>query len=257
MGANREASYTLAGTGVECPFVTFEDLHQTEHTGPLEHFTVFDELRREGPLFYGSAGGNRFWLPTRMADIRETLQAPAVFSSGSLAVADPNPAYNFIPVMLDPPLHTHWRRLLAPFFSRSAVEKLGPLMRQRSQEILDEVAPRGECDYVTDVALRFPNTIFMEIVGLPVSEWSRFMEWEQAILHSGLVGHGPSLQAQNEVTSYFSDLIANRRKSPRDDLISASLAFEIDGRKVNDEELLALFLLLFQAGLDTVASQLT
>jgi cytochrome P450 len=60
-----------------------------------------------------------------------------------------------------------------------------------------------------------------------------------------------------EVTAYFSELIAERRRVPRDDLVSASLTFEIDGRRVTDDELLSLFLLLFQAGLDTVASQLT
>ena len=86
--------------------------------------------------------------------------------------------------MLDPPLHTKWRQLLGPFFAPGAVERLKPRVREVISEILDDVAERGECDYVADVALRFPNTIFMEIMGLPVSDAAQFQVWETAILHA-------------------------------------------------------------------------
>jgi cytochrome P450 len=130
-------------------------------------------------------------------------------------------------------------------------------VKQRFAEILDDVASRGECDYVADVALRFPNTIFMEIMGLPVSDADQFQVWETDILHTGATGNERSLAAMNEVVAYFAELVAERRKTPREDLVSAAIGFEIDGKPVSDEDLLYMCLLLFMAGLDTVAMQLS
>ena len=247
-----------AGDSVSsCPFVHFEDLHRDDRLAALQHFQVLDDLREQAPVFFGEANGNEFWMPTRMAEIREILQNPTVYSNSSIMVENPDPPYMWIPEMLDAPLHTKWRQLLAPYFSPAAVAQLRPMVERRAEEIFDDVAGRGGCEFVTDVALRFPNTVFMEMAGLPVSEWSRFMDWERAVLHSGQAGVGESLEAMHEVTTYFAELIAQRRENPRHDIISASAAFEIDGEPVSDDDLLALWLLLFQAGLDTVASQFT
>jgi cytochrome P450 len=192
-----------------------------------------------------------------MDDIRAALQAPQLFSSRAVVPIDPDPPYMWIPEMLDPPVHTKWRQLLGPMFSPAAVARLEPRVAQRFDEILDDVASRGECDYVADVALRFPNTIFMEIMGLPVGDADQFQVWETDILHTGATGNEKSLQAMNEVIAYFAGLVATRRQSPRDDLVSAAIGFEIDGQAVSDEDLLSMCLLLFMAGLDTVAMQLS
>jgi cytochrome P450 len=142
-------------------------------------------------------------------------------------------------------------------FSPAAVAKLEPRVTQRFDEILEEIAPRGHCDYVADVALRFPNTIFMEIMGLPVSDADQFQAWETDILHTGSVGNDVSLRAMNEVIAYFVGLVGERRKAPKDDLVSVATTFEIDGQRVSDDDLLSMCLLLFMAGLDTVAMQLS
>jgi len=255
MPLNSDTTSTWAEVG--CPFIHFDELHRDDRTPALQHFAIIDELRAQAPMFFGEANGNDFWMPTRMAEIREVLQNHEAFSNTSVTVENPNPDFLWIPEMLDAPLHTRWRQLLAPFFSPAAIANRRPMIERRSAEIVDEVASRGECDFVTDVALRFPNTVFMEMAGLPVSEWSRFMEWERAILHSGPTGVGASMQGMKEVKSFFADLIEERRRDPRDDIVSASVGFEIDGAPVSDSDLLALWLLLFQAGLDTVASQLT
>ncbi len=192
-----------------------------------------------------------------MEDIRAALQNPQLFSSTAVVPTDPNPPYSWIPEMLDPPVHTTWRQLLGPTFSPSAIAKLEPRVRQRFSEILDRVAGQGECDYVADVALLFPNTIFMEIMGLPVADAAQFQSWETDILHTGATGNEISLRAMGEVIEYFSALIAERRKETRQDLVSVALDYRIDGQPASDEDLLALCLLLFMAGLDTVAMQLS
>lgn len=240
------------------PSLRYEDVN-TATSGPGEHFARYDALRGEAPTHLGTAGeaDSPFWLLTRMEDIRACFQDPSTFSSSSINPETPDPPYMWIPEMVDPPLHTKWRRLLGPFFAPSAVERLAPRVHEVIDEILDEVVDRGRCDFVADVALRFPNTIFMEIMGLPVSDAAQFQTWETAILHGGEVASSAALQAMQEVMGYFMQLIAERRKHPRDDMLSVALTWTIDGEKVTEADMLSFCLLMFMAGLDTVAMQLS
>ena len=144
-----------------------------------------------------------------------------------------------------PPLHTRWRHLLGPFFAPGAVERLKPRVHEVIDEVIDEVAGRGHCDYVADVALRFPNTIFMEIMGLPVSDAAQFQEWETAILHGGPTRGERAFKAMQEVMGYFAQLIAERRARPREDILSVALTWKIEGAPVSDGDLLAFCLLMF------------
>ncbi len=243
--------------GEPSPAFRFDEVNRPTKVDALWHFNNFDALRQQGRFHFGDAEGTSFWMMTHMEDIRAALQNPTTFSSTAVVPTDPNPPYSWIPEMLDPPIHTTWRQLLGPTFSPAAVAKLEPRVRQRFSDILDRVAGRGECDYVADVALVFPNTIFMEIMGLPVADAVQFQTWETDILHTGATGNEVSLRAMGEVVEYFSALIAERRRDPRDDLVSAALGYRIDDQPVSDEDLLALCLLLFMAGLDTVAMQLS
>lgn len=241
---------------IERPPVDYVELNA--HTSaPGAHFARYDELREEAPVLFGDATGTEFWFVTRMEQIRSVLQDSSTFSSSAIVPNMPEPPYKWIPEMLDPPIHTKWRHLLGPFFAPGAVARLQPRLHDRFTEILDDIAPRGRCDYVADVALRFPNTIFMEIMGLPVDDADIFQVWETAILHTGANDPDQGLQAMAEVVQYFSELIAERKKAPKADLVSAALTWEIDGAPVTQEDLLAMCLLLFMAGLDTVAMQLS
>jgi cytochrome P450 len=238
------------------PPLVYEDIN-TATSGPCEHFARYDALRAKSAVHPGIASGQYpFLLVSTIGDIRACLQDPTTFSSSAITPDAPNPPYMWIPEMVDPPLHTKWRHLLGPFFAPGAVERLKPRVHQVITEIIDEVAERGHCDYVADVALRFPNTIFMEIFGLPVSDAAQFQAWETAILHSGPVNREQGFLAMQEVMGYFAQLIAERRVQPREDILSVALTWDIDGVPVSDGDLLSFCLLMFMAGLDTVAMQL-
>jgi cytochrome P450 len=240
--------------GIE-PTIRYEDIN-VPVSAPCAHFEAYDELREQAPAHFGTALGTEFWLITRMEDIRATYQNTEAVSSSAVVPYDPNPAFKWIPEMLDGRLHTRWRQLLGPFFAPGAVNRLEPRLRQRFDEIMDDVAGRGRCDYVADIALRFPNTIFMEMMGLPVSDADRFQVWETAILHNAHHDQNAAMAAMGEVNAYFTELIAERRKNPREDIVSVASTWEIEGRPVSEEDLLGLCLLMFMAGLDTVAMQL-
>lgn len=239
------------------PTLNFSELQSPFKRPPGWHFAKFDELREEDAIHFGDASGHPFWVLTRMTDIRAALRDHATYSSSAVVPDAPNPPYLWIPEMLDAPLHGKWRRLLGPLFSPAAAQELAPKVRARFGEILDEVAPRGQCDFVADVALPFPNTIFLEIMGLPLTDAAQFQTWEKAILHNGPSNAAGALAAMQSVMAYFSELIADRRVRPREDVISKAIAWQIDGEPIPDSELLAFCLLMFMAGLDTVAMQLS
>jgi cytochrome P450 len=115
---------------------------------------------------------------------------------------------------------------------------------------------QGSCDFMADFANRFPTSIFLEMIGLPVEELDQFLEWEHGILHAG-GSDEEKLQSQMAsmfaVMGRFSTIIAERRVEPRDDIISKALTYEIDGAPVTDQDLLSFCLLMFMAGLDTVS----
>ncbi|MCW2524123.1 MAG: cytochrome [Frankiales bacterium] len=239
-----------------CPVLNLTEVARVESPA-LWHFDNFDRLRAESPIHPGDALGHDFWLATRMADIREVYQTPSVFSNHLGGLHVPDPEYLWIPEMLDPPLHTTWRQLLGGLFSPGTIAKLEPRVRGRFNKILDDIAEKGECEFIQEVALLYPNVIFMELMGLPVEDASQFQIWETEILHLPPTELERSMAAMAQVNAYFADLIAARRVEPRDDIISTACGWEIDGKPVTDDDLQSLFLLLFMAGLDTVAMQLS
>ncbi|TDD39026.1 cytochrome P450 [Actinomadura sp. KC06] len=220
---------------------------------------LLDELRERCPAFRSEAGRG-FWVLTRYGDIVAAYQDAVSHSSRAVSVIDPDPGYQWIPVMLDPPVHTTWRRLLRPLFTPARAAAMQDAIRRRCTSLIDGLADKGACDFVTDFARRFPTTVFLEFMGLPVDRLGEFLEWEHAILHPPPSGEGRG-QAMAKVTACFQQLIAERRAAPRaerrDDVVSVAITFEVDGRPVTDGELLQLCVLLFLAGMDTVTAQLS
>ncbi|MFD0684505.1 cytochrome P450 [Actinomadura fibrosa] len=214
-----------------------------------------DRLREPHPAFFSPAK-NGFWVLTRYADILAALKDPATFSSRAIAVIDRNPSYRWIPVMLDPPLHTAWRRLLRPLFTPASAAALREQITRRCTALIAGLSERGSCDFVADFARRFPTSVFLTLLGLPEERLEEFLAWEHAILHPPPSGAGRA-EAMAQVTACFTGLIAERRARPGDDLVSAATRFAVDGRPVTDDELLQLCTLMFLAGLDTVSAQLS
>jgi cytochrome P450 len=247
-----------AGDAGECPYPVRE--YDNATAGPvLSHAEEIDALRTVHP-FIRSTYGNGFWVLTTAEMIREALQHPDIFSSSVVTVQDPDPPYRWIPEMLDPPEHTTWRQLLAPHFAPKAMERLEGKVRQRCLSLIEGFAGSGHCDFLQDFAWRYPTTIFMELMGLPLEGLEQFLEWEHQILHPGPEDdpeHSQGLEAMLAVMGYFSELIEVKRAHPSEDLLSSSLGWKIDGRPIPMEDLLSWCLLMFMAGLDTVSIQLS
>jgi cytochrome P450 len=135
-----------------------------------------------------------------------------------------------------------------------------PQIRARCVELIEGFRGNGRCDFVAEFARLFPTTVFMKMMGLPVEESSTFLGWIEQMMHAtDATDPDGSLRASTRMTvaRYLGSLIAERRKEPRDDLVSYLTQADFEGRKLGDEELLGISFLLYMAGLDTVAGMLS
>jgi cytochrome P450 len=259
----RGVRVTTGEQTTKVPVVTF-DYTTTEPEGTW--FARYDELRTQFP-WYKNEFGPGFWTVCNYQGILEIMQNPEAFSNSVVTALDPEPAIKWIPEMLDGDEHKQWRRQLGPLFSPGAVERLESTVRQRAIDIIEGIVARsgageatgkgqGSCDFMADFATRFPTTIFLEMMGLPVEELDEFLAWEHDILHAGGSDEEKlqkQMTAMFAVMGRFSTVIAERREDPRDDIVSKALTYEIDGQPVTDQDLLSFCLLMFMAGLDTVS----
>ena len=245
------------------PVVTF-DYTTTEPEGTW--FAKYDELRAQFP-WYKNEFGPGFWTVCNYQGILQIMQNPEAFSNSVVTALDPEPMIKWIPEMLDGDEHKQWRRQLGPLFSPGAVERMESTVRQRAIDIIDGIVERaeaskatgekrGSCDFMAEFATRFPTTIFLDLMGLPVDELDQYLAWEHDILHAGGSDEEKlqrQMNAMFAVMGRFTTVIAERRVEPRDDIVSKALTYEIDGEPVTDQDLLSFCLLMFMAGLDTVS----
>jgi len=156
---------------------------------------------------------------------------------------------------VDGPYHRALRRALTPFFSTRAVEKMRPFMEQSVHWFLDQRISDGQMDLVLDYASPVPAILTMRLMGLPYDNWQRYAN----LFHSVMAAAGGAdyKKAIAEVPAMLDELstfIATRRAEPRDDLTSFLAAFDIDGQRLTDTQLLDILWNLIGGGVDTTTS---
>ena len=156
--------------------------------------------------------------------------------------------------------HARLRRLVAPAFTPASANRLRPTMRAVVGELVDNVAPKGECDLVADVCDPYPIPIICELLGAPPQDWKLFSSWATDIFrnfNNNLVEDLPLImRAGDELTQYVTEMIAERRADPRDDLLSDLIAIEEEGDRLSTEEMTMLAQAVLMAGTDTTRNQL-
>jgi cytochrome P450 len=200
-------------------------------------------------------GGPGFWAVTRYDDVRAVSRNHAVFSNEpSIMIADPDlpPMPDKMMLMCDPPAQTQLRRLVSGSFTPRAARALEPRIAQLARQIVDQVAPRGECDLVADVAGELPSYVIAELIGIPLDDGRKLYGLTET-LHSASesLPAGAQAAAGLEMFSYSAGVVAEKRRKPGDDLASRLLAADIDGRRLTDMEFHLFFMLLVDAGGDT------
>jgi len=216
-------------------------------------FGTYRMLREESPVYWCSAGG--FFALTRHEDVLAVSRDPATFCSGegiAMRGGEMMVPGGVTLISTDPPRHASQRRFINRSFTKGAVSRLEPHVRDIVREALDAV-PAGEpFDFVEAVAARVPVIVIAELLGVPVKDREKFVAWTNASVgpadpeFADLLG-----TTMPEQLAYFEDIIGRRRAEPRDDLISVLVQAEAEHDDFSPSELNLLCFLLLGAGSET------
>jgi cytochrome P450 len=223
---------------------------------------LFRRLRAEAPVFWhAEANGPGYWAVTKYQDVFDVSLNPQVFSSGMRGSLmrdwneDERPLIMTQMVNMDAPRHTHYRRLVNLGFTPRMIRRLEPHIRDMTTRIIDAVAARGECDFVTDIAAELPLQVILEMIGVPLEDRHLVFNWSNQMIGFD----DPEYQtvpeigkvAAAEMFMYAGKLAAERRKNPRDDLVTVLVEGEVEGEKLSEQDFNSFFLLLAVAGNET------
>lgn len=147
--------------------------------------------------------------------------------------------------------HSSYRNLVSHAFRRSALERWeAELIRPEIDRLLDRIAPLGRADLVRDVTSRYPVKVITSLIGVPVGDVERFRSWAEDI-SSGPLDPERGRAASQAMREFLAPIVEDRRRSPRDDLVSDIVHAEIDGQRLDDEHIYGFLRLLLPAGAET------
>jgi cytochrome P450 len=213
--------------------------------------TIYRELRDRHPVYHNREAG--FWALSRFDDVFWAAGEHAALSSENTDITQEG-----LPQIqqLDPPRHDALRRLAQVAFTPRRVRELEPRIREIARELIRGFAHKGEADLLLDFARHLPSRVIGEMIGVPAERNDQLLAWTEAMV---AVPQGVT-QAENvrapalEIAAEFARLLEERRRTRRDDLMSALLDARIDGQSLTPEELLGFCFVLVVAGNDTTTN---
>jgi cytochrome P450 len=225
-------------------------------------FPMYRWLREHDPVHFVEAGG--YWVLSRFADVAAAAIDTQLFSSArGLTFTDDERELVGLDreatpiVMMDPPEHTEFRRLLARGFTPKRVVELEPAIRAFVGERIDRLRTAGFGDIVVDVFKPLPSFVVAHYLGVPTSDRARFDRWTDAIVaanaHGGTLG---ASEAVGEMIEYFAALAERRRREPGDDTISDLVRLQADGVAVSVVQILGYAFTMVAGGNDTTTGLL-
>ena len=230
---------------------------------------AWKRLRNEAPVhWFELEGGVGFWAITKREDIVSISKQPnrflngprlAIFEEGAPVEGERTLARHLL--NMDPPDHQAFRRVGAGWFTPRSIQRRSEEVRRITRDLLDEMAGDGEereGDFVADFAAPLTLNVLADMLGVPREDWHLMFQWTNQIAgsadeeyQSGDEPYDGLEQARVGLFEYFTDLAEERRKVPRDDMVSVLANVEMDGGPMPAFELLSYFLLLVVAGNET------
>ena len=239
-------------------------------------YPTYRALREAGPLHRISSGAARFWVLTRHADVQALLRDPRVTTDRIPGMqVDPNAppvdpatlnplartlrALARVMLFRDPPDHTRLRGLANKAFTPRMVEALRPRIQSLVDELLAPLEGGARFDIVRELAEPLPILVIAELLGLPGEDRKELKAWSDdlAVLLDGSIAMqhlGRGIQSAIQVFDYLRKHLEEKRRRPREDLLSAMIATRDRDENLNDEEILATALLVMGAGHETTTN---
>jgi cytochrome P450 len=193
------------------------------------------------------------------------LRHHELFSSvGGLDLGNTRP---LIPLNVDPPQHSKYRKILDPLFAPKKMDEQEADISARVNHFIDAFIDRGECNFSEEFAELFPSAVFLGLMGLDWDELDTFLRLRDGILrpekadpNAGLdmdARRAVNRKTGEEIYEYFGRQLDVRERNPTDDILTHFVTAEIDGERLTREEILDICFLFLIAGLDTVSDSLT
>jgi cytochrome P450 len=225
-------------------------------------YPFYRALREEAPAYRNETLG--FWALSRHADVLAAFKDVETFSNRCGVSLDRDAFHEGADatmsfLALDPPRHTRMRALVSRGFTPRRVAELEPRVRAIATEHLDAVAGRGACDFIAEFAGKLPMDVVSELLGVPPEDRGTLRRWADQVVHreEGVQGMPPAAgEAALRMLHYFTQMLADRRRSPRDDLTCALFDAEIDGDRLSDREIIGFLFLMVVAGNETTTKLL-
>lgn len=232
-------------------------------------YPTYAQLRSNAPIHrVPLPDGRGMWLVTRYEDVSAIFRDERFVKDWRNAMTPEQLAQvPAIPEVMkpltsnmldtDPPDHERLRALVSKAFTPRLIERMRPRVQEIADTLLDAVRDKGEMDLIDDYAFPLPITVIAELLGVPAEDRDRFREWSNAAVSGDTTQEYiekvllPHMQA---FTDYLRAMFDEKRKNPKDDLISALVQAEEAGDKLSEDELMAMVFLLLIAGHETTVN---
>ncbi len=238
-------------------------------TSGVPHET-FAWLRKNQPIYWqpDSNGHAGFWVLTRHADVwKVSLDQRTYSSQRGTALIPQFTEEELLPqralmLNMDPPQHTKYRRLVNMGFSPKMLNRTEEHVRELARKIVDNVARKGSCDFVTEVAAELPLQVIVEMLGVPHEDRHKFFEWSNTMIGADDPEYstgGPEVgqMAMMQLFAYANELAEDRKRHPKDDLTTLLLQASVDGESLDEHEYDSFVMLLAVAGNETTRNAIS
>jgi len=239
---------------------TLSDIHEFWSLPPEAHAGVFQHIREMDGLFFSNERalevdgevlippGPGFYSVSRHADIVEASRKPDLFCSGHGSnIADLPPEFNEFygnMINMDDPKHARMRGIVSKGFTPRVIASIEEAIEKQAIGIIDTIAARGSCDFVTEVAARLPLAMICDLMGIPEDQHDMVFEQSNIILSNGDPEYIPEganpleaiLLAGGMLADLMNTLADERRADPKDDLTTALLNAELDGETDHSQQ---------------------
>jgi cytochrome P450 len=249
-----------------CPSVFDADLPEIDYDqcqSPAEAHEIISRARRQAPIAIGPHGPELLTYELVRSVLRDPrFRVPEGMFLASQGITS-GPLWDRVAtnlISLDGAAHNRLRRLVSKAFTPRATERLRTTIVDVINELVDRHAAAGRCEVVTDIARQFPIPIICALLGAPSEDWELFSAWTDDIFKVfdwNVAEHERAiLAAWDELDAYIDVMVANRRETLTDDLLSDLIRAEDDGDRLSADELRMLVAGLLMAGTDTTRNQL-
>jgi cytochrome P450 len=218
--------------------------------------SVLGPIRESQPLLHSDLYGG-FWLLSRYDDVTAAALDCEAFTSaipGTTLIPPTQPRHDpLLPLELDPPEHSRYRALVNPVFEKRRIDAMRPDLEALATRLLEPIVRRGGGDIMADFAHPMSLGSLARLMDLPEADEDRWFDWVERMYSNALRDKEDQAEAVRAAESYIDELVAARRREPRDDFLGMLLQAEVEGHHLSDLEVRQFGILMLLAGYETTS----